>query len=1221
MEKIRNYAMLAILIAGLLPYALPGAVTISPSVNEFDPGRIHTGQEPGQETVTRFPLRTSQDSCSAGSIAWSLLENGQKSDDQYVFVSLAPQQETHCLSLEDFSFTLPKGTHIDAFKILIEGHIVGEKKPKELTVGLYDELGNPVSMDYAGKVSKGKSWPQPNKEKAWKYGIQGEDWLTVLNSDWINTHRWSIKLQLKNDSNKPIEVRIDQILVEIIHTPLYTLCREDCGIVFVEPLGDGYRYHWDLPLGMKITSVPVEHHIVNFMMTDNSYGIREICIDITAPDGSSARLCRDILLQNCSPSSIGDLVWLDANANGIQDSLETGIPGILLHIKNTDGSVAGSMITDSLGLYAFTNLPPGDYYLSAVLPDPFIPTFFQVDSNSFLDSDFFPAGSECITQVFTLGYNQQTGDLDLGLIPKAAIGDFVWLDVDANGLQDPGETGLDGINVYLFNENGTLTDSRQSSIHPTDSTSGYFLFDGLYPGEYYLQIDLPGDSLQLTTTDAGADDLDSDFFQTDSLIRTPVFSLGVGEFRSKMDVGFILRTGSISGLTWIDIDENGLRDTMEPLLPDIKVILLDQTGLFLGEQFTGPDGTYLFQGLIAGQYYLLFEATDAYEFTIPYGPNPHTNSDVTGAYIPGSTDLIVVAVSQDVIHIDAGFRYNYARVGDFVWIDQNENGIQDPLEKGADGIPVELYNESHILIKTTVSGTNPTNGESGYYVFDSLVSGKYYLRFDPGQALFTQAFTGVDIVDSDVSGAFGYGTTELFALMPGVFEDRMDAGIIPENGDLSGFIWLDLNANGILEDNENGIDGILVNLIREDGSFYDATVSTEDVFTGRSGYYSFRNIPIGSYYLTVELPGNYVFSPAQAGSDDAIDSEFTESIEPGSSDLISIVHDQLIENYNAGAYIPSSIGDFVWLDVDGDGLQGVGEAGLGSIEIHLLKDGFIPVDTTYTDSLGFYRFTGLKQGVYAAQFMAPPEYGFTVRNIGPDDAIDSDVGSNGKSPLISLAHGAQFYDLDAGLIPLSNLVGNLVFYDLNRNDIREESEPAAAACALQLMDSDNRVVHTGHTQADGTWAFTDLPEGTYRIRAILDRTGMPLDLRNSGFRELEKQKSTGWFTVKAGTYIRDIRIGFKPKPDQSMSEVGGTALIYPNPFLDHIWLEWNAPLEERVDARLYNMGGQMVRAMEVPVGTSLNTMDLTALPPGQYLLRIATASGIMDQQWIIKTDR
>jgi LPXTG-motif cell wall-anchored protein len=99
-------------------------------------------------------------------------------------------------------------------------------------------------------------------------------------------------------------------------------------------------------------------------------------------------------------STIGDTVWNDANANGIQDNGEKGIAGATVKLTFPDSSTQ-TMNTNSNGLYLFSGLPAGTYTVELILssiPTPTdgslkltTPGSFTVtlaDGESFLNADF-----------------------------------------------------------------------------------------------------------------------------------------------------------------------------------------------------------------------------------------------------------------------------------------------------------------------------------------------------------------------------------------------------------------------------------------------------------------------------------------------------------------------------------------------------------------------------------------------------------------------------------------------------------------------------------------------------------------------------------------------------------------------------------------------------------------------------------------------------------------
>ncbi|MGQ9775170.1 SdrD B-like domain-containing protein, partial [Chloroflexus sp.] len=104
------------------------------------------------------------------------------------------------------------------------------------------------------------------------------------------------------------------------------------------------------------------------------------------------------------PATLGNRVWHDINANGIAESGETGVSGITVSLYRADGTLVQTVVTDGNSVYLFTNLPPGDYYLTFSLPDGWVFSPANQGGDNSRDSDVDPDTQR--TQVFTLGYGQ-----------------------------------------------------------------------------------------------------------------------------------------------------------------------------------------------------------------------------------------------------------------------------------------------------------------------------------------------------------------------------------------------------------------------------------------------------------------------------------------------------------------------------------------------------------------------------------------------------------------------------------------------------------------------------------------------------------------------------------------------------------------------------------------------------------------------------------------------
>ncbi|MCH7728127.1 MAG: choice-of-anchor D domain-containing protein [Planctomycetes bacterium] len=111
----------------------------------------------------------------------------------------------------------------------------------------------------------------------------------------------------------------------------------------------------------------------------------------------------------------------------------------------------------------------------------------------------------------------------------------------------------------------------------------------------------------------------------------------------------------------------------------------------------------------------------------------------------------------------------------------------------------------------------------------------------------------------------------------------------------------------------------------------------------------------------------------------------------------------------------SSIGDLVWDDLNGDGIQDAGEPGLDGVTVDLLDEFSGWLDSTTTDASGFYEFTGLSAGNYQLQFYEPMDYAFSSQDQGTDDTVDSDADAFGLTAVFALGVNEDKDDVDAGL--------------------------------------------------------------------------------------------------------------------------------------------------------------------------------------------------------------
>jgi hypothetical protein len=292
--------------------------------------------------------------------------------------------------------------------------------------------------------------------------------------------------------------------------------------------------------------------------------------------------------------AIGDRVWEDLDADGVQDPGEPGIGGVTVRLFDDSDTELASTVTNADGKYEFRDLSYGEYHIEVDLPAGFLvsPRNQGADAS---DSDIDSAGVMAPT---TLDPREHDPRWDAGLYRRASIGNLVWEDLDGDGIQDAGEAGIGGVTVRLFDGAGT-------EVASTVTDDGAYAFANLTPGAYHVEVDIPAGYVA-SPRDVGADAVDSDIDAGGVMAST---SLESGEHDQGWDAG-LARPASIGGLVWEDLDANGVQDPGEVGIGDVTVRLFNGAGIEVRSTVTDADGAYVFTGLTPGAYHVEVDIPD-----------------------------------------------------------------------------------------------------------------------------------------------------------------------------------------------------------------------------------------------------------------------------------------------------------------------------------------------------------------------------------------------------------------------------------------------------------------------------------------------------------------------------------------------------------------------------------------------------------------------------------
>ena len=895
---------------------------------------------------------------------------------------------------------------------------------------------------------------------------------------------------------------------------------------------------------------------------------------------------------------INGITWIDADGNGIQESNENPLPNVQVNLYNLSDSLLATTISDANGNYKFENNLAAEYYLVFTPEDSsYINTIANQGNDDNIDDDvtsFFTSGS---TDTIEVEFFQNEKSINAGYFQYSKIGDQVFIDLNENAIND-NEAGLNGVFVNLYNDSGIVIAS-DTTTQGGGLDSGYYLLENIPPGLYTIQFTRPLFYQFVSADQGGNDSVDSDVIDiSNNTGTTNSIEVLSGSSNLTIDAGVFYQIpteSSISGIVWDDLNTNGIRENNEIGVQSINIILENQIGEVISMTQSDIDGLYKFDNLPEGFYILSIGSLNDRVATFPnVGADDAIDSDFIESSFDLETEAFFLATFEDITGIDLGL-VNKLTIGDFVWEDANNNGVQDAGELGIEEIEITVTSENGSISKSTMSNAD------GAYEFIDLPAGFYKICANlPSGFNFAKPNNGVDLLDSDVDST---GCTAFLDFTIGGIINHVDIGLT-KNGSIEGIAFVDLNGNGVNNMNDPGLDGVIVNLHNTSGDLLEATmtITKDDI----PGIFEFKNLKATDYYLVFEFPEEYIITNPNVG-DDMSDSDITGLFEEGSTEIFAVPSGSNVTSLAGGAYLPASIGDEVWLDENEDGIRDEDEVGVPNILVIINRSFGIPIDSTMTDESGIYQFENLKQGLYFIQFVIPQEFAITLADQGNDDNVDSDSDNTGKTPLISLAHGADLESIDCGIYGSTPSLRSTVWNDINADGIRQTQEARIPGIKILLADHLNNVIDSTQSNALGLYAFQEIPVGQYKIIVDLSDTDYLItamnvedddyvdsDIKQSGESEIFE------------CHVLDDKLSV-PNIDIGLYEIGGiSSIVWEDINADGTYNINESPFEN-MEVSLYSKDAQLIR--KITSTSQLENAVFDNIYPGEYFMTYKVKEG------------
>ena len=561
---------------------------------------------------------------------------------------------------------------------------------------------------------------------------------------------------------------------------------------------------------------------------------------------------------------------------------------------------------------------------------------------------------------------------------------------------------------------------------------------------------------------------------------------------------------NISGVKFNDVNGNGVKDSGETGLAGWTVKLTKPDGSDVST-LTGQDGSYRFEDLVPGAYTVSEVPQTGWSGTAPAG---------------GSQK--VTLASSDVSDVNFGNKAVTFSISGKKFNDLNANGINDG-EPGLAGWTINLEQPAGKVIKTVITAadgsykfenltpgdyvlsevaqkgwtqTAPSSGSYSVSLKDADVTGKDFGNSagswsitgtafqdlngngkkdadDPGQSgwriQLAQNGNVINVTDTTADGFYAFGklaqgTYTLSEVLQSGWVQTLPAGgsysVNLKNADvsgmdfgnkgnlsISGMKYYDLNGNGVQDKDEPGIPGQTVTLLDNGKEIATAT-------TGQDGGYIFNNLVQGTYTINDPPSGGFVLTTT--------------------SSITVTITTSVVLHANFGLAGTHSISGAKFNDVNNNGVMDSGEgvSGWGIVldgttafhGIHITR-------TVNTASDGSYVFDHLAPGTYKISELSRPGWTQTIPsgagtytvNLGSSDVANQNFGNRVVNT------------------PGTASIWGMKFNDLNNNGVNN-GDPGLPGWTILLKNaSNNTVIRTTTTNAQGWYSFTNLVPGSYIV--------------------------------------------------------------------------------------------------------------------------------------------
>ncbi|MEW6552685.1 MAG: SdrD B-like domain-containing protein [Actinomycetota bacterium] len=368
----------------------------------------------------------------------------------------------------------------------------------------------------------------------------------------------------------------------------------------------------------------------------------------------------------------------------------------------------------------------------------------------------------------------------------------------------------------------------------------------------------------------------------------------------------------------------------------------------------------------------------------------------------------------------------YGSITGYKYEDVNISGELEEGESGWAGITIELW-LGGVKIDETVTDSE------GMFHFADLEAGDYEVKevLPDGVANSGPLSIAVSLEEGEHV----------------VLEEYFLNYHIPQRyAEIHGYKYVDLNADGILDEGEPGLAGVTIKLYRLESMDPVAVISIQltsavlvaETITDENGYFEFKDLVPGEYMVEEVVPEGYY---------------------PTSQNPISgwLAPGQGVEVYFLNARMARITGEKVDA-ITGEPIEGV----------QFVLEGGEFYAEAFSDENGLFDFGLLMPGEYHLYEVVPEGW----------------VAVGASEHEITLESGDEEHLVFINQELLASVSGTK-WLDLNANGAADEGEEGLAGVAINLRDAEGEIIATTLSAADGSYSFTGLKAGGYTVEEIV----------------------------------------------------------------------------------------------------------------------------------------